>query len=100
AFARQVGQAVGAAVVGGFLTSRLVSHLTAAQVPGAAQVGVDSVNQLLAEGAASLPASLQNALLHSLDAAIHDTMLGVLALAATVLLVVRGLPRTGPTEDR
>jgi len=99
AFARQLGQAVGAAVVGGFLTSRLVAHLQAADVPGAGEVGVDAVNQLLAEGTAVLPAGVQGALLSSLDAAIHDTLLGVLVLSAAVLLVARRLPPDGPTDE-
>ncbi|QIA26537.1 MFS transporter [Thermaerobacter sp. PB12/4term] len=94
AFARMLGSAVGAALLGGVINTRLEGALLAAGQPGLARLGADAGNWLLdpQRRAALDPAALE-ALRQALAGAFRAAMTVVLGLAVLVLPITRTLPR-------
>lgn len=100
AFARQLGQSVGAALLGGFLTHRLIVYLSEHQVPGAATFGVDAMNRLLdPEGLDNLTPALAQILRAGLEAAARETFLVVAVVAGVTFIIASLLPPYGPKSQ-
>lgn len=100
AFARQLGQSLGAALLGGLLTQRLIRYLELHQVPDAATFGLDAVNRLLdPAGLNDLSPQLAAVLRSGLEVAVRDTYLAVAAFAAVIFFIALFLPAYGPRDE-
>ena len=94
AFARMLGSALGAALLGGVINTRLEGALLAAGHPDLARLGADAGNWLLdPQRRATLDPAALEALRHALAGAFRAAMTVVLGLAVLVLPITRTLPR-------
>ncbi|HEY8450124.1 MAG TPA: MFS transporter, partial [Bacillota bacterium] len=97
AFARQLGQALGAAVLGGLLTQRLARYLAERGFDTA--TGLEAVNRLLdPQQAATLAPPLAEALRAGLAVAVRQTFLAVVLIAVAVFIISHFLPAHGPRD--
>ncbi|PZN10044.1 MAG: MFS transporter [Bacillota bacterium] len=98
AFARMLGSAIGAALVGAIINGRLAAHLAA--YPDLARLGGDAGNLLLDEARRVLLDEGQLAILRDGFAeAFHAAMWAILVLNLLVLPIARMLP-AGPASRR
>ncbi len=97
-FMRILGNAVGAALLGGVLnlslTRTLASHGGASGPLG--DLSLDRMQSLLAPDAANIDPALLDALRSSLAAGLHDVYIGVFAFALVTLVVAWMVPNTEP----
>lgn len=91
-FMRTIGSAVGAALLGGILNSRVKSVIQGAGLPE--EYNVNSTNQLLTEeGREHLGSEVISILQAGLSSGLHMVYLGLLVLAVASLLFIFQLPK-------
>lgn len=95
-FMRNLGNAVGAALLGGILNSRLVHYFSRAESDSGKELSLDSVNQLL-KGDPNLSASDRWFIQEGLTVSLHTVYIVVGLFAVVSLLAILFYPKT--SED-
>lgn len=97
-FMRNLGNTVGAALLGGIMNTRLQAYLTE-HAPEGSEMDIDTANQLLnSEERANLPESVVSILQEGLTFSLHTVYLIVLLLAALSFLLLTRLKRKNMAE--
>ncbi|MEI2355229.1 MDR family MFS transporter [Mesobacillus zeae] len=93
-FMRNLGNTIGAALLGGILNSRIKAYFDANPVQGGSDVSVDSVNLLLNEKErAAMAESVRAVLQEGLTGALHAVYIVVLVFALASMLLIACLPK-------
>ncbi|PLR97461.1 MDR family MFS transporter [Bacillus sp. T33-2] len=92
-FMRNLGNTIGAALLGGILNSRIMAYIEQAGDEGKG-LSVDSANLLLNESESNnLPAEVKSILQEALTLSLHSVYIGVLLFAAISLILILLLPK-------
>jgi MFS family permease len=93
-FMRNLGNTIGAALLGGILNSTLQSHLKEEGDLGIGEITIDSMNLLLnASERNALPVNVKAVLQEGLTGALHTVYLVLVVFAAISLVLVAFLPK-------
>ncbi|WP_048827818.1 MDR family MFS transporter [Bacillus sp. B-jedd] len=93
-FMRNLGNTIGAALLGGILNSRFVSYLEKNGTSSGEGPTLETANTLLdAKERATLPAETKSLLQEGLTASLHTVYLGVLIFAVLSIILISFLPR-------
>ena len=93
-FMRNLGNTIGAAMLGGILNSRLSNYFSGHAVDGGKKLHVDSANQLLnGKGKNELTPKAIDVLQDGLTLSLHTVYYAVLAAAVISLILIMFLPR-------
>jgi EmrB/QacA subfamily drug resistance transporter len=93
-FMRNLGNTIGAAMLGGILNSRLSNYFSGHAVDGGKKLHVDSANQLLnGKGKNELTPKAIDVLQDGLTQSLHTVYYAVLAAAVISLILIMFLPR-------
>ncbi|NHM29609.1 MDR family MFS transporter [Neobacillus terrae] len=93
-FMRNLGNTIGAALLGGILNSRLSNYFSGHAVDGGKKLHVDSANQLLkGKGKNELTLKAREVLQDGLTLSLHTVYYAVLAAAVISLILIMFLPR-------
>lgn len=93
-FMRNLGNTIGAAMLGGILNSRLSNYFSGHAVDGGKKLHVDSANQLLnGKGKNELTPNAIDVLQDGLTQSLHTVYYAVLAAAVISLILIMFLPR-------
>lgn len=100
AFARQLGQALGASILGGLLIGRLSRFLAADRAPGGEAIDIGVINRLLdPAGLFDLSPELLDVIRTGLEAAARGTFWAMAATGALIFIVSSLLPAYGPQSQ-
>lgn len=96
-FMRNLGNTIGAALLGGILNNRLANYLSSHSSKSEENLSVDSVNILLKENEKlSLPESVRELLQEGLTQSLHWVYYVVLAFAIISLILISFIPKHKP----